>query len=223
MRFVVSVLCSISFFINGQTTDQFIKTTSGDTLYGKSDYIIPYRGGDPFISFNGTVFKMADIVAVQSERGYYGRFKTGTKTNPSYKFFLRKEAGKINVFNDWEMVQTVFAPGWYQTSRVLVPKYFSKSSDELEKITLGNLKKAMSDNPESREHLTHYEILRNLKIGLILGGIAIIASAFSHVSKENPPSSTKMILGGVVANLSWIPYLMEPTELDEAIRTYNSK
>lgn len=211
----------------------FIVLRTKEKLYGKVELKSPLFGQE-YLIFEDTVrYPLSKIRAFQNGEGYFALAHIGGLYGDS-KLVKRTRSGKVNLYTAYQMYSspgsfntistpggriTQYTPGITSFARF---DYFSTSdTSDILPATRDNLMAALSSNPKSIQLLREHKTLGTAKIVLILGGLGLIGSAFIGADKEHPPSVGLLVAGGVVANLSWIPSLMQSGKMEKAIEVYN--
>ncbi|KAB2877732.1 hypothetical protein F9K33_15680 [bacterium] len=214
------------------SNQSFITLKSRETIYGKVELKSPLFGSE-YLLFNDTAkYTVQQIRAFQNEEGYFANTYTGGYYSPE-KLVKRTQTGKVNLFTTHQMYSTagswnsMSTPGgrvtYYNPGTTTFARfdYFSKDTNDLLPASRDNLMAALSDNPKSIQLLREHKNLGVAKIVLVLAGVGLIGSAFIGVDKDHPPSVGLMVGGGIVANLSWVPYFMQNGKIENAIEVYN--
>lgn len=220
-RFELNVLLFLTIsLLSGRTaaaqdSSRFVQLKTGQKLYGA---VIVSKDGRQ-LTLNGVRHSMESVSAYQNQDGYFARINTGGIFAHD-KFVRREKTGRVWLYNDW---QTYWYgdPNLRWSSQAYEPVYFSIGEAEPKRINVSNLKSSLSSNPASMRYLSQHETLTYVQIVLVVGGLAIIGSAFSGVDKEHPPSMGRLIGGGLVCNLAWIPHLIKGDLIMTAIEEYN--
>ena len=191
--------------------------------------------GSEYLLFNDTAkYTLSQIYAFQNKEGYFVNTYTGGYYGPQ-KLVKRTRTGKVNLYTTYQMYatagtwNTIYTPGGritnYNPGATTFARfdYFSKDTSDILPASRDNLMAALSDNPKSIQLLREHKTLGTAKVLLVLGGLGLIGSAFIGVDKDHPPSVGLLVAGGVVANLSWIPSMMQSGKIEEAIEVYNGK
>ncbi|MBI1806243.1 MAG: hypothetical protein HYR76_04225 [Ignavibacteria bacterium] len=213
--------------VHAQDTSGVIQLASGQRLTGKVEYKQPFLA-KPYVLLNDSIkYKIEEIRAFQCANGYFA------KLPKSSKVVRRTLQGKIDLYQD---VQSYFIPG--QSYTVNTPggsfvqstpasfntytlDYFSKNGGDILDASLGNLKTALVDNPESMKYLSEYQTLNLVQWGLVGTGLGMVITSFLTATKEDGPNKGLLIGGGVTAVLGWIPKLMKDGKMEDAVRVYN--
>ncbi|MBL7994652.1 hypothetical protein JNM05_04700 [bacterium] len=216
------------------TGQSFIVLKSKESIYGKVELKSPLFGSE-YLLFNDTAkYSIQQIRAFQNDQGYFANLHTGGYYG-TQKLVKRTQTGKVNLFTTYQMYSTagswnsMMTPGgrvtYYNPGTTTLARfdYFSKDTNDILPASRDNLMAALSDNPKSIQLLREHKNLGVAKIVLVLAGLGLIGSAFIGVDKDHPPSVELMVAGGIVANLSWIPYFMQAGKIENAIEVYNSK
>lgn len=220
----MKALAAITFFavqiLLAQESGQgYLLLQNDDMRSGSIKITQPFAGSTMFLLDDSIKFPAQKIKAYELDGKYFGRVKTWSG---SFKYVERKEKGRLNIFYDWE-TSWVRDPVITYAVTSYNAKYFSKENGELHKISVGNLMKATADFPPSQKPLHEYRKLTWVCAGFVVAGVAIIATAYKGVDKEHPPKAGRLVAGGIVSNLAWIPALMRSGKVDEAIELYNHR
>lgn len=196
--------------------------TAGDSVSGRLT-IIGKTDKSPSFRMNDSMTYPSDkVMAYEMDGKYFGRaLKKGLSSR--YAYLERKEKGRVDIFYDWNTswshdhhLGTSMA--WTHYS----PSYYAKGREDLQRINAGNLKKSLADHEPSMKALCQRDALRWVGAAFVVTGLGIIASAFQGVDKNHPPNKERLIVGGLVANIAWIPGFMMGAKIDEAITLYNN-
>jgi hypothetical protein len=234
--FILLDLSVLTITGSSQTPDNsgqsFIILKSRETIYGKVELKSPLFGSE-YLLFNDTAkYSIQQIRAFQNDQGYFANLYTGGYYSPQ-KLVKRTQTGKVSLYTTYQMYSTagswnsISTPGGrvthYNPGTTTFARfdYFSKDTSDILPASRDNLLAALSDNPRSIQLLREHKNLGVAKIVLVLGGLGLIGSAFIGVDKDHPPSVELMVAGGIVANLSWIPYFMQTGKIENAIEVYN--
>ena len=212
--------------------ESFIILKSKERIVGKVELKSPFLGSQYLLFEDTAKIALEQIRAFQNEDGYFVAAHGGGMYGMP-KLFKRTQAGKVNLFTAYQMYSSpgsfnsISTPGGRMTQHT--PgittfarfEYFSKDTSDIMAASRDNLMEALSDNPKSIQLLREHKRLGTAKVLLVLGGLGLIGSAFIGVDKDHPPSVGLLVAGGVVANLSWIPGLMQSDKIEKAIEVYN--
>lgn len=212
--------------------ENFIILKSKEKIIGRVELKSPFFGSQYLLFEDTAKIGLEQIRAFQNEEGYFAAANAGGMYGTP-KLFKRTQAGKVNLFTAYQVYSspgsynsisspggrmTQYTPGITTFARF---DYFSKDTSDIMAASRDNLMAALSDNPKSIQLLREHKTLGTAKVLLVLGGLGLIGSAFIGVDKDHPPSLGLLIAGGVVANLSWIPGLMQSDKIEKAIEVYN--
>jgi hypothetical protein len=216
-----------------EPSESFIILKSKEKIIGSVELKSPLFGSQYLLFEDTTKIELAQIRAFQNQDGYFVAAVAGGSYGTP-KLFKRTQAGKVNLFTAYQMYSspgsfnsisspggrmTQYTPGVTTFARF---DYFSKDTSEIIAASRDNLMAALSDNPKSIQLLREHKTLGTAKVLLVLGGLGLIGSAFIGVNKDHPPSVGLLVAGGVVANLSWIPGMMQSDKIEKAIEVYNT-
>lgn len=202
--------------------EEFVELSDGTILNGKVEVKKTATGGSLIVFNDSAHFVSSQVKGFKDKNGYFVRVSTW-KGN---KFARLTKKGNIELYETVEVGTTygyssgdywVYDPQPY-TKRTV---YFSKSSGEIWKANVPNLKKAFSDNPKAMRELNNLQMLQIATIGLLVGGAAIVAASFATLKKnsESPPAA--IFIGTGIALSSWLPHLAKKGKKEKAIEIYN--
>lgn len=222
---ILSLIILFSSLVFSQSSKTYVALTNGGKIYGAVEIHTPFFSRS-YVSVNDTIkYYIKDIGFVQAADGYYAAL--------GGNLLKRIGEGKLDLYERWENNYSAsrpvpsFAPNgtmrWESTyaSQKKIG-YYSKEGSPLKEVTCSNLEKDLRDNPRSIELLDEYRTLSYVRWGIGIVGAGIVVSSFIGGSKEHPVNKGTLIGGAVMVNLSWIPYLMQGSKLEDAIRIYNS-
>jgi hypothetical protein len=236
---VVTIFLNMFFLAHicwAQNPDEqsFIILKSKEKIYGDVELKSPLFGQE-YLLFNDTIqYTLSQLHAFQNKDGYFSVIHGGGIYG-TLKLVKRTQSGKVSLYTAYQVYSspgsyntiatpggriTQYNPGVATFARV---DYFSKDTSDIMIASRDNLMAALSDNPKSIQLLREHKTLGTVKVLLVLGGLGLIGSAFIGADKDHPPSVGLLIAGGVVANLSWIPSLMQSDKIEKAIEVYNKK
>ena len=225
------MLLNLPLYAQTNEPESFVILRSKEKLTGPVELKSPLFGQE-YVLFNDTVkYSLRQIRAFQNAEGYFATTNEGMYGTP--KLVKRAQSGRVNLYTAYQMYSspgsyntistpggriTQYTPGITSFARF---DYFSTDTSDILPATRDNLMAALSANPKSIQLLREHKNLGTAKIVLILGGLGLIGSAFIGVDKDHPPSVSLLVAGGVVANLSWIPSLIQSGKIEKAIEVYN--
>lgn len=220
---VFTLLILFSSLVTPQSSNTYVALKNDVKIYGKIEIHTPFFARS-YVTVNDTIkYYVKDIGFVQTEDGYYGaldgnlleRVHTGR-----LDLYQRREFDVMSTPHTFSTPDGSYTQ-WSPDFKMKLVDYYSKEGGTLREVTCSNLQKDLADNPRSMELLKEYKTLSYVRWGIGAVGVGIVISAFIGSSKENPVKKGNLIVGAVVANLSWIPYLLQGQKLEDAIRIYN--
>lgn len=224
----IILLCVISSFAQEKKNQKyFVKLNNGKIIYGDSEIKDPFLGRS-YVMIDSVKYYLKDLAKVVNSKGHYLTYKSGI----FYRASLAKRTteGKIDLYSDYV---TSYNGGYMGQNGMMVGNfattsyqeiYFTKDKIKLLEINYSNLRDQLSDNPVSMKYLNTYRTCNYFKYGLGLAGLATIIAGLAQIDKEkglNSGAKSTMVAGAVIANLAWIPYLIQGGTLDDAIKAYN--
>lgn len=216
-RFMI-ILFLLPRSVSGQDSSAFVKLNSGSKIYGK---VSLSESGRELIVNDTSRFDIKNVMAYQNKDGYFAKVtKRGLFSTDV--FIRREKEGKIWLYNDDQTF-------WYGDSKMrwastaYVTTHYSMGETPPRRLKVSNLKESLAGHSKSMAILKTHDTLNYFILALLLGGLAIVASSFKGVDKDHPPSENGLILGGVVANLAWIPHFAQGDSTMKAIEAYNKE
>jgi len=234
MKFSFLMLITIlvtSSSVLGQTkndsTEQYIKLESGETIYGKTEIKKARFSKKTKIMFQEKQeYKLSQVHSLLTEDGYYRKTPSAIFL-PNGELLKRTAQGNIDLFSSWVYSHTNNANefGSISYSSRYTETHFSKQGGALLRVNYKNLMKNLNDNQESIQHLKRYQTLQYTKLGLGLAGTAIIFVSAKKLNKEQEFTSSiqiGLITGVIVSHLGWNTNLFQGDRLRKAIHAYNT-
>lgn len=224
---LILLLAVITIIAQEKTkTENYLEMYSGNKLF--TDF--KNEGRKLFSStftFNiGDTLKLTqDSVRAYCNSNGYFRWNICSKD-----YSKRISEGKLDLYTEYSYYSNAgtmhsvstpggsFMVGSAGSSGVSECSYYSKNKSELRDVSYSNLSRDLLDNPAAMECLAKYKTANIFKYVFGLTGVGIVVAGFASGGKPNMGTVTT---GAVIANLSWIPVILQGTYLKEAINVYN--
>ncbi len=170
------------------------------------------------------------VRAFESEEGYFRRVGGEGRGRP--EFARRTHEGRLDLY---ERTGTYFSGGtpWMVSTPSgpapsLTPGgvhqqrtgYFATEGGALRPVAYDALREALVGDAESMRHLDQYRRLGYVQWGLVGVGTSTALVGATQIGEDGDIPALAVV-GVAVAAAAWIPQLMRPPKLREAIRAYN--
>ena len=204
-----------------KTLESFIYLYNGDIVKVQE---INYEAGGLFkkgyLLADGERYEVKDVKFYSKGNNY---FANGSDYSTK-DFIERYRKGKINLYRTfYSTTSTTTSQGGMSTTRngTKVDYLYNVGYGDLKKLKYRNLKIDLVSSPEAMVHLNKYKRSRNIKRGLLIGGLAAMFSTVLYVEEAQPLAFGAATLGGasVLTGLFW--GIGRDRHLYKAVETYN--
>jgi len=204
---LVFILISIG---HAQQDNSYIQLQSGEKLYGKIVLSTPMNNGW-FLTLNDTAqYSIIDIQSFQDSSGYYLRIDGRSKVA------FRMQKGNMDLFT-----KHILDDESTNSFHLKSTHYFSINGQAAQIVNYDNLRRGLSNNPQSLACLNKCRISQYTQNTITVVTIgAIIAILASQGDNKNKLQNS--LLSGVAGTwLSFMANSYQKKKLEEAIFEYN--
>lgn len=189
----------------------------------------PFLGQAHLVVNDSEKIKLEEVDYYQTSSEYFIVRPVGFVSNQPLR---RIEAGRIAVYEYRRVVTTSnMGPNGMMMmgNQVKIDHYYQKGGD-LERVNLNNLKRDLWDYPASRGKLKKAGNKRWVKIGLWVGGAAVLVAGLNQMAREanegGPPYEEPRLNAPIVigAGMIFAPFFIKNSQQEnllDAIRIYN--
>jgi len=175
------------------------------------------------------------VIAYQKGSKFYRKYVFKNSALKRGLFIPRIEKGKIDLYQLIVRNTTPYAsfdgkgnwqfgtsPGYgYNSGPTSKENYISINNGPLQKADNEKLAKLVASCPEAVNLLTKEKNLRYWTYGLLGAGAVTIGVTAATLDKNVDSVPPGFIVGGIIAVLSWIPYLMQEDLTQDVVAIYN--
>ena len=213
----LSTLCFFLLVVFNSYSQNFIELKNGDVKNFKKVELIQEKYEKPYLKTEtGEIYRTEQIVAFQSEEGYFVKNNLTSNKNDFAKRVLN---GRVQIY------QYDLSSNYIQTGQSSERDYYAyqKYKEPIKQMIYKNLIKDLGDNSESVRKLEKINKAKKIApLYYVLGGVSLVSAGILF-NTDNNEWSTPLFLGGITfISIPWIMNSKRQKHMDDAVRIYNA-